>query len=97
MYPKAAALRALLREVPPDRILIESDAPYQPPARRRGRRNEPAQVADVAAGLAALWEAPPVEAAAAPPPTPAASAASRKREPDSDEGEAHAPPSSALT
>jgi TatD DNase family protein len=62
-YPKADALRALLRGAPRDRILIESDAPYQPPAGRRGRRNEPAQAADVAAGLAALWGAPPDEAA----------------------------------
>jgi TatD DNase family protein len=62
-YPKAEALRALLREAPRDRILIESDAPYQPPAGRRGRRNEPAQAADVAAGLAALWGVPPEEAA----------------------------------
>jgi len=62
-YPRAAALRALLRDAPRDRILIESDAPYQPPQGRRGRRNEPAQTADVAAGLAAVWEVTPEEAA----------------------------------
>ena len=62
-YPKAAALRALLREARRDRILIESDAPYQPPAGRRGQRNEPAQAADVAAGLAAVWDVTPEEAA----------------------------------
>jgi len=61
-YPKAGALRALLREAPRDRILIESDAPYQPSAGRRGRRNEPAQTAGVAAGLAAIWNITPEEA-----------------------------------
>lgn len=58
-YPKAEGLRAVLHGAPRERILIESDAPYQPPAAHRGRRNEPAQVAQVAAALAALWETTP--------------------------------------
>ncbi len=62
-YPRADGLRALLRVAPRDRILIESDAPYQPPQGRRGERNEPARAAEVAAALAAVWDVTPDEAA----------------------------------
>ena len=60
-YPKAEPLRALLREAPRDRILIETDAPYLAPQAHRGTRSEPAHVAHVAEQLAALWEMPPEE------------------------------------
>ncbi len=43
---------ALLRLVPEDRLLVESDAPYLAPVPRRGRRNEPALVAHTIARLA---------------------------------------------
>jgi TatD DNase family protein len=43
---------ALLRLVPDDRILAESDAPYLAPVPNRGRRNEPAWVAHTVAHLA---------------------------------------------
>ena len=43
---------ALLRLVPQDRLLAESDAPYLAPVPRRGRRNEPAWVAHTIARLA---------------------------------------------
>jgi TatD DNase family protein len=36
---------ALIRSIPADRILVESDAPYLTPVPHRGRRNEPAYVA----------------------------------------------------
>ena len=42
----------LVREVPADRLLIETDAPYLAPVPRRGRRNEPALVRFVAERLA---------------------------------------------
>jgi TatD DNase family protein len=42
----------LIRLVPPDRLLAESDAPYLAPVPHRGRRNEPAWVAAVVARLA---------------------------------------------
>jgi TatD DNase family protein len=44
---------ALLRLVPDDRLLVESDAPYLAPVPHRGRRNEPAWVTLTAARLAA--------------------------------------------
>jgi TatD DNase family protein len=43
----------LLREVPPSRLLVETDAPYLAPVPRRGKRNEPAFVRHVAEAVAA--------------------------------------------
>ncbi len=53
-FPKSHALRDIAREVPPDRLLVETDAPYLAPVPRRGRRNEPALVIHTAAALAQL-------------------------------------------
>jgi TatD DNase family protein len=53
-FPKAGDLREVAREVPLDRLLVETDAPYLAPVPRRGRRNEPAFVVDTAACLAGL-------------------------------------------
>lgn len=48
-----------LAELPPERLLVETDAPYLAPVPHRGRRNEPAFVAATAAALAAArGEAP---------------------------------------
>ena len=44
---------ALLRLVPDERLLVESDAPYLAPVPHRGRRNEPAWVPFTAARVAA--------------------------------------------
>jgi len=38
-YPSASGLRALLRHLPLDRILLETDAPYLPPQPHRGTRD----------------------------------------------------------
>lgn len=43
-YPRSRELRALIREVPADRLLLETDAPYLSPLPYRGKRNEPAFV-----------------------------------------------------
>jgi TatD DNase family protein len=43
-FPKAADLRDVARQVPADRVLVETDAPYLAPVPHRGRRNEPAWV-----------------------------------------------------
>jgi TatD DNase family protein len=50
---------ALLRLVPDDRLLVESDAPYLAPVPNRGKRNEPAWVRATVARLAAAREAAP--------------------------------------
>jgi TatD DNase family protein len=44
----------LIREVPRDRLLIETDAPYLAPVPHRGKRNEPAFVVRTAERLAAV-------------------------------------------
>jgi len=48
-FPKAQPIRDVLVRVPLDRILIETDAPFLAPVPNRGKRNEPAWVAEVAA------------------------------------------------
>src|SRR2546430_16023671 len=45
---------ALLRLIPDDRLLVESDAPYLAPVPHRGKRNEPAWVTHTIARLAAV-------------------------------------------
>jgi TatD DNase family protein len=51
-FKNSAALRAIAAELPADRILIETDAPYLAPGRYRGKRNEPAYVIETANVLA---------------------------------------------
>src|SRR3954466_4290818 len=53
-FPKAEPLRQTARRVPLDRLLIETDSPFLAPVPYRGKRNEPAYVARVAATLADL-------------------------------------------
>jgi TatD DNase family protein len=47
-YPKAQNLRDVAKEIPLDRLLVETDSPFLAPQSHRGRRNEPAYVAEVA-------------------------------------------------
>ena len=53
-FPKSLELRAIAADIPPDRLLVETDAPYLAPVPFRGRRNQPAWVAHTAAVLAGL-------------------------------------------
>jgi TatD DNase family protein len=53
-YPNAEELRAAAAEVPADRLLAETDAPYLAPQPVRGKRNEPAYVVHTVAALAAV-------------------------------------------
>ena len=52
-FKKSQALRDLACEIPLDRILVETDAPFLAPDPFRGRPNEPAYVTHTAAALAA--------------------------------------------
>ena len=51
-FPRSVELREIARDVPPDRLLVETDAPYLAPVPFRGKRNEPAWVAHTAKVLA---------------------------------------------
>lgn len=53
-FRNADALREVARQVPGDRLLIETDAPYLAPVPYRGKTNEPAYVRHVAEALAVL-------------------------------------------
>lgn len=53
-FPKSSELREIARDLPSDRLLVETDAPYLAPVPFRGKRNEPAHVAHTARALAEL-------------------------------------------
>jgi TatD DNase family protein len=53
-FRNADELRAIVRDLPLERLLVETDAPYLAPVPHRGKRNEPAYVATTAAFVAAL-------------------------------------------
>jgi TatD DNase family protein len=47
-FPKSQEIRDIAARVPPERLLVETDAPYLAPAPFRGKRNEPAYTAHTA-------------------------------------------------
>jgi TatD DNase family protein len=51
-FPKAGNLREIAKEVPRERLLVETDAPFLAPVPHRGKRNEPAFVVEVVRCLA---------------------------------------------
>jgi len=51
-FKKSQVLRDLVAELPADRIMVETDAPYLAPGKYRGKRNEPAYVVEIAKVLA---------------------------------------------
>jgi TatD DNase family protein len=53
-FRNAEDLRAIVRDLPLDRLLVETDAPYLAPIPYRGKRNEPAFVTATAAFIAEL-------------------------------------------
>jgi len=63
-FKAAEAVRAVIRDMPADRIIVETDCPYLAPAPMRGRRNEPAFLPHVVAKLAELrgWSVAETEA-----------------------------------
>jgi len=46
-FKSAASVREVIRDIPPDRVILETDCPYLAPIPHRGRRNEPAYLLDV--------------------------------------------------
>jgi TatD DNase family protein len=62
-FPKAVELREVARTVPLDRLLVETGSPFLAPVPHRGKRNEPALVADVVKRLAELRDMQPDELA----------------------------------
>jgi len=57
-YPNAAVLRALVAQVPLERLLLETDCPYLTPQARRGQRNEPAFLRYIAEQIAQVQGVP---------------------------------------
>ncbi len=57
-FKNARQLHALVPHLRPDRLMVETDAPYLTPHPHRGKRNEPARVRLVAEKLAELWDMP---------------------------------------
>ena len=53
-FRNASALRDVVRHIPMDRLLLETDSPYLAPVPHRGKSNEPRFVADVARFVAEL-------------------------------------------
>lgn len=64
-YPKATRLRGLMKVLPMDSFLLETDAPDQPLSTHPGQRNEPAYLAEVLACVAELRGSDPATVAAA--------------------------------
>jgi len=64
-FKNATLLREIATEIPADRLLVETDAPYLAPVPHRGKRNEPAFVVHTAQQVADLRKVPMVELAAA--------------------------------
>lgn len=62
-FKRSDTLRAIAAELPADRILVETDAPYLAPGPHRGKRCEPAYVAETAKVLAAARGVSPDEIA----------------------------------
>ena len=64
-YPKMQQLRDVSREIPVEKLLTETDSPFLPPQTRRGKRNEPTFVVQVAEALANVRDLAADEIAAA--------------------------------
>jgi TatD DNase family protein len=62
-YPKAQNLRDVAKDIPLDHLLVETDSPFLAPQSRRGRRNEPAYVAEVAQTIGNVRNLPASEIA----------------------------------
>lgn len=57
-FKKAEQLTDIIKNIPVDRLLVETDAPYLAPVPKRGNRNEPSYVVHTAAKLAEIKKVP---------------------------------------
>jgi TatD DNase family protein len=64
-YPKASNIREVAKALPLEKILIETDSPFLAPQGYRGKRNEPAYVAEVAKAIATVRNLAPDDIAIA--------------------------------
>ncbi len=53
-FKNTDTLKAIAAEIPPERLLVETDAPFLAPAPHRGKRNEPSYVVETASVLAEI-------------------------------------------
>lgn len=60
-YPKAENIREIIAAAPIDKIMIETDCPYLAPQSQRGKRNEPAFVAEVFEKICEIRKTSPTE------------------------------------
>lgn len=63
-FKAAEDVRAVIRDMPAERIIVETDCPYLAPVPHRGRRNEPAYIPHILAKLAEIRGWPMAEAEA---------------------------------
>jgi TatD DNase family protein len=54
----------VIRRIPPDRLVVETDCPFLPPQSQRGRRNEPSYLPQVVGLLAKIRRVSPETVAA---------------------------------
>jgi TatD DNase family protein len=57
-YPNASNLRELIKKIPLERIMLETDSPYLAPQKYRGQRNEPSYIHLIAQELALIKNIP---------------------------------------
>ena len=55
-YPSSASMHSVIRSIPENRLLVETDCPFLPPQEYRGKRNEPAYLPLTVKALASIRE-----------------------------------------
>ena len=60
-YPNAKVLREVIKMLPVEKMLLETDSPYLPPQNFRGKRNEPSYIKYVAEKVAEIKQMPVTE------------------------------------
>ncbi len=58
-YPSSKHMHAVIRDIPQDRLVVETDSPFLPPQNHRGQRNEPAYLPSTVELLARIRKTSP--------------------------------------